>query len=156
MKIQYIINDILIRGLDDWIQAAEICSVVLHYERALNDVELRNYSLRVVNFLIAEDWMQVGDVFESGFVAWGLSSEQTMARIEANWELSLPGGPGLGEVFWLNLTHNGEQQALKLCDQDVNPTSQPMHGADRKGSGAERKGSGWASPDCSDSDYGEV
>lgn len=69
---------------------------------ASGDSEIRATSLAVVRELLGRDLMGAGAVTEHGLTPWGLSAEESLARIECDWPTS--GTPELGEVFWLDLT----------------------------------------------------
>lgn len=95
-------DEILELAVDDWIQAAEITSVAIVSGGASGDSEIRATSLAVVRELLGRDLMGAGAVTEHGLTPWGLSAEESLARIECDWPTS--GTPELGEVFWLDLT----------------------------------------------------
>ena len=113
MSLRECLDDLLVCGLDDWIQAAEIASVARTIGAAVTEVEVRDLSLRLVRELIGQDLMEVGAVTESGFTSWEISVDQALRRIEQEWR-ALPKGPDLGDVCWLNLTKKGEVQAKEV------------------------------------------
>jgi hypothetical protein len=63
--------------------------------------ETRAVTLRLVRRLLDERGMQVGHPAPDGrhFVAWGLSPEQAVQRIEQEWS-ALGREPNIGEVAW--------------------------------------------------------
>ena len=102
------IEDVLIRGLDDWVQAAEFASAV--QLAGAPKAEIRERSLDVLQEMLQRDLVQIGDVTENGFAAWAMSDSQAIAKIDADWRESV-GEPDLGDLFWLNLTEAGERLA---------------------------------------------
>jgi hypothetical protein len=109
--IQACVEDLLIRGLDDWIQAVEVASVSMDVGGAQSHGEVRDLSLRVIRKLLDEGFAEPGDVYEQeGFVPWQLAVDDAMQRIATTWPAG-PEGPGLGEVCWLNLTRSGQAEA---------------------------------------------
>lgn len=120
MNIQDCIEDILVRGLDDWIQAAEIASVARTIGGAQGEDEARELSFRALRVLLERDLIEVGMVTEAGFSAWDLPKDQALERIRREW-CTLPKGPGLGEVCWLSLTENGALHADALWSKKGSP-----------------------------------
>ena len=106
-------KEILIRGLDDWIQAAEVASVARTVGGAKTNDEVRALSLSVVRDLLQHELMEPGTVEGRTFTPWSVSVRNAMLRIEAEWPSSKE-SPGLGEICWLNLTDRGVREAQKL------------------------------------------
>lgn len=114
MMLQACIDDLLVRGLDDWIQAAEVASVSRTTGGAQSDEASRELSFRLIRKLLEDGLAVPGMVDEQeGFLPWGIPLNAAMKRIESSWSTE-PGGPGLGEVCWLNLTEEGHAQAQGL------------------------------------------
>jgi hypothetical protein len=113
MRFHACIEDLLIRGLDDWIDAAEVASVSYTTGGAEPEEARRELSLRLIRKLLEDGFAEAGMVEEQeGFVPWGIPVEDAMQRIESGWPRR-SSGPGLGEVCWLNLTEEGQAQALE-------------------------------------------
>lgn len=114
MTLQTCIEDLLIRGLDDWIQAAEVASVARTTGGAQSEEIRRDLSLRLIRKLLEDGLAEAGMVDDQeGFVPWGISVDDAMQRIESDWS-TRPTGPELGEVCWLSLTERGHAQAQSL------------------------------------------
>lgn len=114
MKAKACIDELLVRGLDDWIQAAEVASVSRKAGGASSNPDCRALSLRIVRQLLDRGLFEIGLVNElAGFVPWALSVDAIMQRIEGCWPEGSP-SPELGECFWLRLTAEGERQAADL------------------------------------------
>jgi hypothetical protein len=114
MTLQACIEELLVGGLDDWIQAAEVASVSLTTGGARSYDARRELSVRIIRKLLEEGLAEPGSVYEQeGFLPWGVPVNAAMHRIESDWATK-PAGPGLGEVCWLNLTPKGHAQALRL------------------------------------------
>ena len=113
MRLRRCIDDLLKRGTDDWIQAAEVASVARTVGGATGEEEVRDLSLRVLRELLERDLMEVGMVTATGFTAWEIPVDQALDQIEREWEV-LPKGPDLGEICWLNLTEKGFLRADRL------------------------------------------
>ena len=114
MRFQACIEDLLIRGLDDWIQASEVASVSFEIGGAQSHGMRRELSLRLIRKLLEDGSAEAGMVYEKeGFVPWGIPVDDALQRIESDWT-TRPTGPGLGEVCWLSLTERGNAQAQSL------------------------------------------
>ena len=112
--LQSCLDDLLIRGLDDWIQAAEVASVVRTTGATTSEAAAREMALRLIRTLLDAGLCEVGMVEEQrGFIRWMDSIADSMQRIEAAWGVR-PTGPDLGEVCWLSLTAEGKAQAQRL------------------------------------------
>jgi hypothetical protein len=109
------IDEILMLGLDDWIQASEIASVARTVGGAATEGEVQRLSLDIIRGVIKEGLMAVGDVTTQGFHAWVLSTEEALERIEREWK-ALGRNPSLGEICWLSNTEKGDKRARRLID----------------------------------------
>ena len=117
MMLRDCLDALLVSGLDDWVQAAEVASIARTTGAVMSEDAVRDLSLRLIRRLLEHDLMEVGTVTEQdGFIPWGVSLNEAMRRIESEWR-TRPGGPGLGEVCWLNLTEKGQGQAQDLWSQ---------------------------------------
>lgn len=114
MKLQPVIDEVLILGLDDCVQAFQVASFSQTEGGAKGIDELRELSMRCLRTLLADCLMQIGSVTaDRGFVPWSLPTEDALTRVEKEWRL-LPRGPTLGDIFWLNLTPKGKVAATKI------------------------------------------
>ena len=105
------IANLLLRGLDDWIDAAEVAWVAKSIGGGESYETILDLSLWSIRALLDESLAEVGMVTrEHGFVAWDTPPADSMARIEAEWRTK-PRGPDLGEVCWLSLTEAGRARA---------------------------------------------
>ncbi len=100
-------KEILDRGLDDWIQAAEIASVVMRHA-----TDVRTVAIATIRELVDDGLVTVGDLTGDGFVPWNLPARECLARIEREWPTRR--SPDLGEVCWLSNTEAGDAFARLL------------------------------------------
>jgi hypothetical protein len=107
------VDGILTRGLHDWIQAAEVVSVVKSALPTAPEVDILDLSLSVIRELVKGGLMSAGDVTTDGFREWGLEQEAAVERIEREW-IALGRRPGLGEVCWLSNTDAGDKRAQAM------------------------------------------
>lgn len=113
------IQDLLILGLDDRIQVADVASVTLTTGGGRSPKECREFSLELIRWLLDEGLAEAGEVTDGvGFVPWEVSVPEAVARIEREW---VGTGPGLGEIGWLNLTEKGQAEAEALWAEQSGP-----------------------------------
>lgn len=104
------IDEVLKRGLDDWIQAAEVVSVVRSSGGETSEARMREVALEVIAAVLRRGLMKAGDVTKDGFVEWNMMPDESLERITAGWN-ALAKSPELGEVCWLSNTSLGDLQA---------------------------------------------
>ncbi|NUQ78197.1 MAG: hypothetical protein HUU21_32095 [Polyangiaceae bacterium] len=113
MNLVECIDEILMLGLDDWIQVSEIASAARTVGGAVTQGEVQRLSLDIIRAVIKEGLMTVGDVTTQGFQAWALSAEESLERIEREW-IALGRNPSLGDICWLSNTEEGDKRARTL------------------------------------------
>lgn len=122
MNLLACVNEILLSGLDDWIQASEVDSVARTVGGAATEAEVQQLSLEIIRKVIKDGLMEVGDVTAQGFHAWDLSADDALERIEREWK-ALGRNPNLGEICWLSNTEEGDKRARRLAHGSINGTS---------------------------------
>jgi hypothetical protein len=116
MKIDTLLDKLVISGVDDWIMACEVASVAKFEGRASSESDSRNLSIQLIQEVLERGLMEIGDVTEGGFRTWNVSIEEAMERVQREW-LALPEGPNLGDVCWLANTKKGDERANFLVSQ---------------------------------------
>jgi hypothetical protein len=119
-QLSTIADDVLIEGLDDWIQASYVVSIAMEVTETSRPVEMRGVALQVLKSLLDSRLMEPGDLAESGFKPWNVALPLAIARIEAAWPPNF--APSLGDVCWLSNTAEGDargKQALKAKLKDA-------------------------------------
>jgi hypothetical protein len=104
------ITEILRRGLDDWIQAAEVASVVKAYSGQSSSAGVERVALEAIGELLRRNLMKAGEVTPNGFAEWGMTADAAVDRIVRDWN-NLGRSPDLGEVCWLCNTRDGDIRA---------------------------------------------
>ena len=109
-------EDLLVRGLDDWVHLAEVAWVVKSANTSANEHELVEESLKVIRGLLAEGFAEIGDVTDGGFFEWNVPIEVAIDRVWREWT-GLDHDLLQGDVCWLANTELGNeraQEALRL------------------------------------------
>jgi hypothetical protein len=101
---------ILRRGLDDWIQAAEVASVVRSCGVQSTHEGIERAALEMISELLRRNLMKAGDVTAKGFSEWDMPSDDAVEHIVRAWT-KLGRSPDLGEVCWLCNTPQGDALA---------------------------------------------
>lgn len=110
MATDALINDLLIRGADDWVTAAEVAWVAKSVGGARTNDDIKTLSLELIHEVLSAGLMEAGDVTEGGSFPWEASPDEAAARIDHSWE-QLDHDPNLGEVCWLANTYAGNKRA---------------------------------------------
>jgi hypothetical protein len=101
-----LVEDLLARGVDDWVSAAEVFDVASR--SAVSDpFALRALSVGLIAEVLVRGWMVAGDVTGSGFNRWDCTTAEAIMKVSDAWfareqPLVMP-----GEVVWLNTTEQG-------------------------------------------------
>ena len=111
ISVSNCVNDVLKRGLDDWVDAAELAHVV-RSNGCSTPTEVREIALMVIAELLHNELMQVGDVTYDGFKEWSVTSTEALDRIAREWNSGK--GPNLGEICWLSNTEEGDRRAKSV------------------------------------------
>ena len=104
------VEDVIKRGLEDWVQATEIAAVSRAIGNVSAEASVIDLSLRTIRAVVARELMTIGDVNHDGFQAWDLEIEVALARVERAW-IALGRDPRLGEICWLCNTNAGDERA---------------------------------------------
>jgi len=108
-KLEAYIGEVLKRGLDDWIQAAEVVAVVQSIDSEASVAEVQRVALEVIDELVCGDFMRAGDVTAEGFTEWPMTPSSACRRIRTSWN-ALGRLPELGEICWLANTPRGDRR----------------------------------------------
>lgn len=101
------IVELLRRGADDWVMAADLAWIAKSAGGAVTDEEILETALRIIRSVVDEGLMQLGDVTDDGFFEWDLTPEEAIERVEREWR-ALRRPPDLGDVCWLANTSVGD------------------------------------------------
>ena len=108
MTIQECINDLVIRGCDDWVDACGVASVAIQVGHAQSAEEIRDLALKIIREVVQQGLMEVGDLPEQGrrLNLWPMTPQECLNRVEREWK-ALGRNPTLWEICWLQNTDKG-------------------------------------------------
>lgn len=101
------IDELLLRGADDWVPAAEVAWVAKSTGGAASDEEVLDTSIAAIRHVVMNGLMEVGDVTDGGFFAWDMDPRGAVEKVARDWR-ALGRSPDLGEVCWLANTPAGD------------------------------------------------
>ncbi len=103
---EFVITEVLRRGLDDWAQMADVTDVLMHYAGITDPAVGQRVALRIVSEILRRGLMRPGNVKEHvGFVPYA-SEHDAIELLKRSWPVDH--FPSLGEFpLWLQLTEAG-------------------------------------------------
>ena len=118
MSITRCVNEIVMRGCDDWVDACGVASIAINIGNARSADEIRDLSLRIIREVIKQGLMEVGDLPDEGrrLILWPITSQECLDRVEREW-IALGRNPSLSEVCWLQNTAKGDALGEDLFKQ---------------------------------------
>lgn len=113
---QVILDEVLSAVQDDWVAEVEIYSLCLEAmsEEAGHDpdpVDVRAAAIEVAAGGVEQGLLVAGDLTRSGFVAWDLSPQESVARLREAWLGAAQPDVNWGEVAWFDSTEAGDVRA---------------------------------------------
>lgn len=110
-------DEIILRGLDDWVDLSEFIWVVQSSTDARTPADVYELAIELLGELLSDGLIVVGTVTETeGFCPWPLAKDEALQRVRR--ELAqldqdlLP-----GEICWLSNTLAGDQRAEHVLRQ---------------------------------------
>ena len=109
------IDEVLVRGLDDWVMLTEVEFVVRRATPGAGPDQLVAESVDLIEAMLGDGLVEVGEVREDagGFVRWTLAPTEAAARITSEWR-NLGRDLNLGDVCWLSNTAAGDERARQV------------------------------------------
>lgn len=116
MAASRMIDQLLLRGSDDWVTAADVAWVAKSVGGATSDHEIQELALAAITEVVTRGLMQVGDVTDGGFFEWEETPDEALETVARAWR-ALGRSPDLGEVCWLANTPAGDARAQTVADE---------------------------------------
>jgi len=85
MMLELRVDDLVMRGYDDWIQAADVASVAMEVGGAESAEAIRWLSLQIIRRVVERGLMELGDLDVVGFRKWDLPTRDGLNRVEREW-----------------------------------------------------------------------
>lgn len=111
-------DQILARAVHERLDLREVLGIAERSAQGLDHDQIMSVALQLLDGLLTEELIRVGDVTEAGFVAWSVSTDAILVRIRTNW---LTSGSEIrwGDVCWVEATPEGRvvgHEVLERCD----------------------------------------
>lgn len=109
-------EELLTRGIHDWVSLAEVDSVITDNHLAETISDKQELALHVIRSLIEDGLMKIGDLMGDGgrFRAWEVSIEGAIALLRDRYVTHYDDRNGWVFSVWLDLTESGEEVARQL------------------------------------------
>lgn len=109
MNVRAMVHEILREGLDDWVPVDVLVHLSLQFSREAG-VSQRVLFREVLQFILSNGLMTVGEIGESGYEAWDLRQDEVISEVlrrldELNWNPQ-------GGACWLANTQRGDDTVL--------------------------------------------
>ena len=116
------VEDVLARGVDDWVYAAEVLGVV---ERSgvTDRSQLRQLALGVISEVLVGGFAVAGEVDGERHRPWECSVGDAIARIVEEWGQWGDEAPTPGAVVWLDATLSGVAVGQAVLDREESELS---------------------------------
>jgi hypothetical protein len=112
-----ILEDVLARGVDDWVYEAEVFTIARRSGLTEPD-QLRALSLGLITEVIVRGLMTPGEYDGETHRPWDCSTGDAVVRITEDWLASRDDVPTPGSVVWLSNTELGERMGKAVLDRE--------------------------------------
>jgi len=107
------VRDILLWGLEDWVDLGFARQYVSDEIGPVSSAELREQTIEVIDDLLRAELLVAGNLTKSGFEAWPEDASAAVTRLRAEW--SVPEAPlHAGDACWFEITEAGEAVARRM------------------------------------------
>jgi hypothetical protein len=116
MTIEEVKKDLIIECSEDEVGLWVVLWYVHNYVKIDDPEERRQITLKIVYDLLKEELIQAIDPYQRDpYEMWSLSPEETIARIEREWD-ALGREPNIAEIVEFITTEKGDEVAKKLLE----------------------------------------
>ncbi len=111
-------DDLIIEGTEDYIGLREIIYELKPKFPQASPAEIRLMTMEAVQEILESGLMQIGmfefnDKNKLEYQIWDLDIDNIMKRIKIEWD-ELGKQPGIGDIAWLTITKEGEEEAKRI------------------------------------------
>ena len=117
-------DQILARTVHEQMDLRQVLDIVDRSAPDRDEDHVMASALQLLDRLLTDDQIRIGDVTETGFSPWEASADSVLVRIRTTW-LDLDCQVRPGDVCWIEATSRGRligQEVLERCDiMDARP-----------------------------------
>ncbi len=118
MTIEEVKKDLIIECSEDEVGLWVVLWYVRNHVKIEDLGERRQMTLKIVYDLLKEELIQAIDPYQRHpYEMWSLSPEETIARIEREWD-ALGREPNIADIVEFIITEKGDEVAKKLLEED--------------------------------------
>ncbi len=110
-------DQILARASGQWLDFREVLDIAGGTARDHDEDHVMASALQLLDRLLTDDQIRIGDVTEAGFSPWEASADSILVRIRTTW-LRTDCQVRQGDVCWIEATPDGRmisQEVLERC-----------------------------------------
>jgi hypothetical protein len=112
-----LIEDMLARGVDDWVTAAEVLGIADRRGLA-DDRDILDLALGLIVDVLTRRLMVAGDINDGRHVPWDCSTAEAIGRIAKDWCEREDPNVFPGEIAWLDVTPEGGAVGQAVLDRE--------------------------------------
>jgi len=111
-------DQILARTVHEQMDLRQVLDIVDRSAPDRDEDHVMASALQLLDRLLTDDQIRIGDVTDTGFAPWPMSTDSILVRIRATW-LALDCQVRPGDVCWIEATSRSPligQEVLERCD----------------------------------------
>ena len=109
-------EEILARAAHQWLDFRQVLDIVDRSARGLDRDQVMASALQLLDRLLTDGLIRVGDMTETGFTPWSTSTDAILVRIRTAW-LTLDRQVGPGDVCWIEATRDGRAMGEAVLER---------------------------------------
>jgi len=109
-------EEILARAAHQWLDFRQVLDIVDRSARGLDRDQVMASALQLLDRLLTDGLIRVGDMTETGFTPWSTSTDAILVRIRTAW-LTLDRQVGPGNVCWIEATRDGRAMGEAVLER---------------------------------------
>lgn len=113
-------EEVLARTVDQRLDFLQVLEIDDKSARGLDRDQVMASALQLLDRLLTDGLIRVGDMTETGFSPWSTSTDATLVRIRTSW-LTLDRQVGPGDVCWIEATPDGRAMGEAVLERNGLP-----------------------------------
>jgi hypothetical protein len=109
-------EEILARAAHQWLDFRQVLDIVDRSAPDRDEDHVMASALQLLDRLLTDDQIRIGDVTETGFSPWEASADSVLVRIRTTW-LDLDCQVRPGDVCWIEATPDGRMIGQEVLER---------------------------------------
>ncbi len=110
-------EEILVRAVDQRLDFLQVLYIADRSARGLDRDQVMASALQLLDRLLTDGLIRVGDMAQTGFTPWSTSTDAILVRIRTSW-LTLDRQVGPGDVCWIEATPDGRATGKAVLERN--------------------------------------